>query len=162
MKQAVVIRHVAAEAAQENMGDFVREISETGERQAIYLAQQLRGKNFVPDCIVASDAVRAVQTAEVIKDQCGYNGEINADPELYDATEETWLEVLRNQDNSCNRIAMIGHNPAMEALTQLLVGKHHKMKPGTAAVIEIDSEDWRSISQNAGTKLLALIKPREG
>lgn len=162
MKQAVVIRHAAAEAAQENLGDFVREISAAGERQAVYLAQQLRERSLVPDCIVASDAVRAVQTAEIIKEQSGCSGAVEADPELYDATEETWLEVLRKQDNVCARIAMVGHNPAMEALTQLLIGKHYKMKPGTAAVIEIGSDDWRSISQNADTRLLALIKPREG
>lgn len=161
MKQAVVIRHVTAEATQENMGDFVREISRTGERQAVYLAQKLREKGLVPDCIITSDAVRAVQTAEIIKGQTGCSGDINADPELYDATEDTWLEILRDQDNACTRIAMVGHNPAMEALTHLLIGKHHKMKPGTAAVIEIDSDDWRSISQNADTRLLAIIRPRE-
>ncbi|TVR31192.1 MAG: hypothetical protein EA404_10570 [Spirochaetaceae bacterium] len=161
MKQIVVVRHVSAAPAEENLGDFVREITPVGERHARNFARRLAERNLVPQHIICSDAVRAVQTSEVFGAQSGYAGEIDANPDLYDATEETWLDILRGLDDALDRVMIVGHNPAVEALVHLLTGNHHKLKAGAVAVIQIDSESWRAVAHSDGVQLLTLIEPTE-
>lgn len=161
MKQIVVVRHVSAAPAEDNMGDFVREITPVGERHARNFAHRLAERNLVPQHIICSDAVRAVQTSEVFSAESGYGGEIDANPDLYDATEETWLDNLRVLDDALDRVMIVGHNPALEALVHLLTGNHHKLSAGAVAVIEIDSESWRAVADSDAVQLLTLIEPTE-
>ncbi|TVQ39590.1 MAG: hypothetical protein EA384_06040 [Spirochaetaceae bacterium] len=162
MKQILVVRHVKAHSAVENLGDFVREITDAGTRHARHFARRIAERNLLPQLIISSDAVRAVQTAQVFQTESGYDGEIEANPDLYDATEETWLQLLRGLDNKLDRVMLVGHNPAVEALVHLLTGAHCKMKAGAVAVVDIGADDWRSIADSDGSRLNALIEPADG
>jgi phosphohistidine phosphatase len=159
MKQVLVVRHVNSEAAEESLGDFVRQINDDGERQARALAQKVVELDLLPEHLVTSDAVRAVQTAEAFRDHSGYTGRIEENPDLYDATEETYMDVLCNCDDTLKRIMIVGHNPAVEAVVKQLIGKHRKMKPGSAAVVVADVESWRDLIGADAVRLQTFIEP---
>ena len=58
-------------------GQFDAPLSALGERQAEALAKRLAGQRF--DAIIASDLLRARQTAGCIAERCGQEGTARAD-----------------------------------------------------------------------------------
>ena len=162
MKQVMVVRHSKSESIEENLGDFVREITDGGEQQMRALARKIVEHDLMPEHIVTSDAVRAVQTANVFREQSGYTGEIEENPDLYDATEQTYIDVLCNSDDRLTRIMIVGHNPAVEAVVHRLIGKHRKMKPGAAAVVSSDVASWRDLVGADAVRLQKFFEPIGG
>ena len=162
MKQVLVVRHAESETAEANLGDFGREITDVGVKQARALARRVVELGLIPECVVTSDAVRAVQTAEVFRDQGGYTGEIEQNPDLYDATEETYLDVVCNCDDKLSRIMIVGHNPAVEAVVQLLIGKHRKMKTCSAAIVAAEVDSWRDLVGADAARLQTFIESNGG
>ena len=161
MKYVLVVRHAKSESAEESQDDFVREISETGRRQVVVIARRVAELNLVPERIITSDAVRAVQTAERFGREVGFAGEIEEDPELYDATEETYMQLISEADDRLTRIMIVGHNPAVEATVDRLLGTHKKMRTGFVAIIEADVPGWRDLLDGDAVRLRAIIDPNE-
>ena len=159
MRHILVVRHAKSEPAEESQGDFVREITETGKRQVIAIAARIVELNLVPERVVTSDAVRAVQTAELFCRESKFSGDIEENPELYDATEDVYLELISQSDDRLLRIMIVGHNPAVEAVVERLIGSHKKMKTGCVAVIEADVAGWRDLIDSDSVRLRSLIEP---
>ncbi|TVQ99195.1 MAG: hypothetical protein EA403_13230 [Spirochaetaceae bacterium] len=159
MRHILVVRHAKSEPAEERQGDFVREITETGRRQVSSIAGQIAEMKLVPERVITSDAVRAVQTAELLCRESGFPGEIEENPELYDATEDIYLKLISQSDDRMRCIMIVGHNPAVEAVVERLIGAHKKMRTGFVAVIEADVAGWRDLIDSDSVQLRAMIEP---
>jgi phosphohistidine phosphatase len=160
MKRVLVYRHAKTEKTGENMADFVRELTDEGERQARSIGKQLAAQNLLPQLIVSSDAVRAVQTAEVTSEESGYEGDIKEREELYGADAEDYLSVLREQDEAYDMIMVVGHNPAIEDLLASLLRREVKMKTGWIAVLDVDVETWEQLGDGVSVTLKQTLSPK--
>ena len=54
-------------------------------------------------------------------------------------------------DPNFNRIAMIGHNPAISLLFNHLTSDLRTFSPGTSAEIIFEVNEWNAISKNSGS-----------
>jgi phosphohistidine phosphatase len=159
MKQILLYRHAKAQKRAENLADFVRQLTSDGVRQASSVGRKLREKNLLPDHVLSSDAVRAMQTAEITKQYSKSTAEIEDVPELYEATTTTFLDTLSKQPDSRNRVALVGHNPTIEEFLKTMLGKETEMKTGCLAVLEANIESWADLAQGKPIKLREVIRP---
>lgn len=159
MKEILLYRHAKAQKRADNMADFVRQLTSDGVRQASSVGRTLQQNNLLPDVILSSDAVRAVQTAEITKQYAKSDAEIEEMPELYEATTTTLLDVLSKQSNGYERVVLVGHNPALEEFLKTMLGKETEMKAGCMAVLEANIEQWSELAQGMQLKLRTLLRP---
>ena len=111
------------------------------------------------DLITSSPARRARQTAILIKEAAGINGEIEYDDRIYEASPPRLLNVISEIDEKHQSVMLVGHNPGLEGLLKSLAGELHPMPTAALAVIDLKIDKWNEISAECGT-LQTLLRPR--
>lgn len=116
MRYLFLLRHANALAAKP---DKKRALDEKGVNQArqlgIYLSKQPR-----INLIKLSDATRTEQTFEQLIKTLGYSPKSQGISSLYNATPDQILQELRKTDDNVNNLMIIGHNPGITMVAQLL------------------------------------------
>lgn len=114
----VVIRHSQAE--QVAASDYERGLSERGREDAVATGTWLAEIGVTPDRALVSAAPRAVQTWDAVVEGAGWALEPDLDRGLYTAGPDTALDLVRAVPEPCATLIVIGHNPAMASLAQLI------------------------------------------
>ena len=117
-----LIRHAKSSWADRNMPDFHRPLNRRGLRDGPRMQQWLRNQSFAPSWIWASDATRALATAEFVQGAFPDAG-LTTDHRLYGARPETILEVVRGTPAEVDCMAVVAHNPGMTDCINLLAGE---------------------------------------
>ncbi|MFO8063897.1 MAG: SixA phosphatase family protein [Spirochaetota bacterium] len=159
MKRLLLYRHAKAEKTQENMADFLREITDEGERQARSIGQQLVKKEWIPQLILSSDAVRAVQTAEVTTEEAGLDWNIREQEQLYGADAADYISLVRELNDDYETVMVVGHNPAVEDLLSKIVKREVDMKTAWVAVLDLDIDSWEQFANGAEVTIRETLTP---
>ena len=140
MNYLTVIRHANAEFAEPGEDDIARHLTDDGLAAAFRLGQLLAGKECVPDLLLASAAQRARETADQILRALNLaDSRVEIVPEFYAGDEKCVLEILASIPADTHHVFVIGHNPTLTDLVNLLCGASIKnMDPGSAACIKLD------------------------
>ncbi len=118
LHRLVIIRHAKAEGYAES--DLDRSLAPRGRGDAEAAGTWLKQLGVVPDVALVSSAVRARETWELIAKAAGWTTEPDVDPALYDADEDAVLDLIAATDESVGTLVVIGHNPTVGMLAQLL------------------------------------------
>ena len=109
----------------------------------------LRGTK--PDHVLASCAVRTQETADRLCKKLSYEGHIDYLQELYFTDTETLKELLYMQDDAHETIFVIGHNPQITDMANMLIDEHiSKIPTMGVAAIGFDVSKWSDIFQSQG------------
>jgi len=114
----VVVRHSKAEQSGET--DQARRLIDRGRSDAEAAGQWLAGQDVVPDHALVSAAPRARETWEALAAGAGWSVEPNLDEGLYSAGPDTALDLIRGVPADTAVLVVVGHNPTMAQLAQLL------------------------------------------
>ena len=159
MRTLVVVRHAKAEAAAPT--DHERRLADRGRDDAADAGRWLAGREVVPDHALVSDAARAVDTWEELATAAGWDLEHDASASLYEAGPEAALDLLRELPVGATTVVVVGHNPTMASLAELLddgEGDDDAMTalvtegfPTSAVtVFEVDG-DWADLDESGAT-----------
>ncbi len=85
MKTLYILRHAQKDESKQNEYDYDIELSQKGIEEATSIAQKLKEKDPLPDLIVASPAIRARQTAEIVAKGIRYRKNIMYNEVIYQA-----------------------------------------------------------------------------
>lgn len=162
MKTLMLLRHAKSSWKDDSLADHDRPLNKRGIKTAPMMGHLIRDHEIVPELIVSSTAVRARTTAEATAAASGYTGEITLTDELYLATAG---EILRHAqertDEALSRVLLIGHNPGMEDLVNVLAGRREPFPTAALAVFDIDIDRWRELELGVHSKLRNLWRPKE-
>ena len=156
MKKIYILRHAEAASGHD---DFNRELNGNGYRQVAMLGKKLVEEGCQTDKIIASSAIRTLTTAELIAEQISFDkSQIEYSKELYNATVRIWLQKIQEIEEDVKNILLVGHNPHISYLVELLSGEAFEGL-GTAqlALLETD-KTWNEITEKT-TKLLKVLTP---
>lgn len=128
----VVMRHSKAEQA--GPTDAERELAPHGRADAAAAGRWLAEQGMRPDQALVSAATRALQTWEAVAEGTGWSLEPTLDRGLYTADPDTVLDLLRALDDDCRTAIVIGHNPTMGSLAQILDSGEGDLEAGNAMV----------------------------
>jgi phosphohistidine phosphatase len=132
--------------------DKERSLTHRGVREAMLIGNYLLKEQVRFDVIIASVAVRARSTAELITDAMRLEHGIIRDEEaLYDASTRTFFQFIQQLDDALQHVLCVGHNPAISYLTESLTKSEiGDMPPAGLAVVKFGSSSWAEVNQGSG------------
>ena len=124
------------------------------------MGQLLFEEDILPDVILSSTARRARDTADLVADASGFEGEINYLESFYHAWPSDYLDALQSLSSDINIAMIVGHNPGMEMLLEMLTGEDERLPTAALALIQLPIEYWSQFTDEAEGELLNLWLPR--
>ena len=163
MKTLLILRHAKSSWKFPDLTDHDRPLNRRGKRDAPRMGRTLRERELVPDLVISSTATRAMDTASAVAKQSGYKGKRIKIESLYAAEPTTYLAVLRELADNYQRVLIVGHNPGIEELIEMLTGEIHIIPTCTLAQIEFDIEKWSAVLRRRTDlgRLVEILKPDE-
>ena len=121
MKTLTLLRHAKSDWTDTVLRDFDRPLNGKGKRAAALVGQHLRRSMPGFDHVVASPAVRVVETLDEVQRGFGRTLAPAWDRRIYMASAVTLLDLVRDLPAAAGDVLMVGHNPGLEDLVLLLV-----------------------------------------
>ena len=159
MKTLLLMRHAKSSWKHLEVQDHDRPLNKRGKADAPRMGRLLRENDLLPDLIISSTARRAVDSAAAVAEACGYEGEIEQ-RDLYGSEAAYYLEVLRGLPDLVERVLVVGHNPNMEELLELLTGAAEAMPTAALAQVTLPISHWRELTEACDCMLVRLWTPR--
>ena len=161
MKTLLLMRHAKSSWKDADIKDRKRPLSKRGKRNAPQMGELLKEKELLPQLILASSAVRARQTAELLAEASGYQGDIRYLDDLYMAEADEYLDELKKLPDNLERVMLIGHNPGLESLLPMLTGRVESLPTAAIAHLTLPISNWKELSKKTKAELVELWRPKE-
>jgi phosphohistidine phosphatase len=148
------MRH-AKSAWPDGVPDLERPLGERGRRDAPAAGRWIAEN--LPDLrlVMCSTATRARQTWELASAELPRQPELRHHAKIYYGPV---LEVVRDLPPDTGTVLLVGHNPDIEDLTELLSGRHTTFKTSTIVVLRSDLP-WAEAGDGWG-EVIATATPR--
>jgi len=151
IKTIYLIRHAKSDWSDTKASDFERGLKKRGVKDLDVMSSFISIKDIRPDLILSSSALRAQVTADRLAKSVGYDGRIHYMEELYMARPKTLINILSLQENQYDSIFLIGHNPELTELANLIVKESFVKLPTLGILaINIDIDSWENIEDGEG------------
>ena len=170
MLNLMLLRHAKSSLAEAGQEDSDRPLGPRGEQAAAAMGRYMASNDLVPQRVLCSPARRARETWGLVAGEFAAAPEIVIVPEIYDFGDgKTLMECLRRKAGAVQSVLLVGHNPSIAGLAQILAGKGSgslrerlakKYPTATLAVISFDLDNWKSLTAGAGT-LLRFVTPKD-
>jgi phosphohistidine phosphatase len=138
-----LMRHANAGTIRENpILDLKRGLVKEGKEQCMLMARVLSALKVQVDVVVSSPLKRALQTAQFVGTELGYDGKVEISPALaLDASYTDFQKLLAKYADREGAL-MVGHNPNLfQFLGRLITangGASIRMRKGSVARIDLD------------------------
>ncbi len=160
-KTLLILRHAKSSWKNEKLKDFDRPLKHRGEESAKVIGKVLMMAELVPQVILSSPAQRAKQTAELVAEESKFKGELKFVESYYMGEPEDYIAALKELPDEIERVMIVGHNPGLEALLQLLDGKVDSLPTGSLAYLVLDIKHWADLTKSTAGELISFWEPDE-
>jgi len=159
MRTLVIVRHAKAEASAPD--DFSRRLTDRGHAEATDAGAWLGTQGVEPDYALVSAAARTSETWEDLATAAGWDLTVAEHSDaLYAASTDAALDLIRDTDEGISCLVVVGHNPTVAYLVQLLddgegdeeAGNELALGYPTAAttILEYDGE-WDELGEGSAS-----------
>jgi len=161
MKSVLLLRHAKSSWKHPELADHDRPLNKRGKRDAPLMGRLLKKKGLVPDNIISSTAIRARSTAKAVAKASGYKGEIILNHSLYAAGPDAYLSVMRDLSDEYARVLIIGHNPGLEELLEMLTREIRVMPTCSLAHVKLHVDKWLDNDNKIKRKVAGIWRTRD-
>ena len=145
----VLLRHGKSDWSGDE-ADVDRPLADRGRRQAPKAGRWLATNLDRIDLAVVSPALRARSTWEMVSAELESLPPTRYDEQVYAASGEDLLDVVRGLDDELTTVVLVGHNPGMEDLASLLAGRWVSLVTSALAVFSL-SGPWSAAGERPAT-----------
>ena len=163
MKQLILVRHAKSSWDDERLDDHDRPLAPRGHRDAPRMGKRLARRKLAPDLLLTSTARRARETADYIAAALDIpRSRMASESGIYLASPGELLRVLAGLDDRADSVLLVGHNPGLTELANLLLPSLRLDNLPTAGVVAVDCDTarWRDI-ESAGFVLDFCDSPKQ-
>ena len=168
MKTLTLLRHAKSGFDGAELRDFDRPLNDKGRRAARVMGRHMREAGLAFDRVLASPAVRVMETLDAVEAGLGRRLKPEWDRDLYLASAQMLAERVRSLPDELGRVLFVGHNPGIEDLVLLLVPDRAddlrdavEEKYPTASLAELTlANGWAGAGQGGAT-LTRFVRPRD-
>ncbi|MDR3576709.1 MAG: histidine phosphatase family protein [Anaerolineaceae bacterium] len=160
MKTVLLMRHAKSSWKDHKLKDFDRPLAKRGKKDVPTMGQLLAEKELVPQMILSSPALRARLTAEIVAEKCGYKGEITYLDSFYLAEPAVYAGALCALPDEVERAMLIGHNPGIEGLLQIMSGVVESLPTSGIAYLVLPISHWAEL-EGAHAEICEMWHPRQ-
>jgi phosphohistidine phosphatase len=160
LKRLLLLRHAKSSWADASLADFDRPLNERGLRAAPLVGRFMRKRKLDPDVIICSPAERARQTAALVIEAAKLSAPLRFDERIYEATPARLVEVVSQAEEGAGEVLLVGHNPGLEGLLELLTGESRSMPTAALARVALGIEKWGRLCEGAG-RVELFVRPKD-
>jgi phosphohistidine phosphatase len=137
------------------MADLRRPLADRGRRDAPEVGRWLRAHVDRVDLVVCSPAERTRQTWQLVAEQLLKPPKVHYDDRVYEASASRLSTVVSQLPEDARTVVLVGHNPGMSELVELLTGEPREFKTSSIAVLATNADwaeadpGWASIAEFA-------------
>lgn len=161
MKTLLLMRHAKSSWKDSEKADIDRPLSKRGKKDAPFMGKLLEEKDLVPELILSSVAKRARLTTEAVTKESNYQKKTVYLDSFYLAEPQEYMKELNSLPNKFDRVMIIGHNPGLEGLLQILSGRVESLPTAAIAHLSLPIKKWKELNSKTKGELLSLWFPRE-
>jgi phosphohistidine phosphatase len=161
MKTLLILRHAKSSWKDSALTDYQRPLNKRGKRDAPKVGRLLRENGLVPELILSSPAIRARNTAEIVAEESGYEGEIEYFPEFYPGDPQAYIEALNRLPDEYRYVMVVGHNPGLEELIETLTDDWFRLPTAALAQLLFSIKSWRELDDETEGRVINLWRPRD-
>ena len=161
MKTLLILRHAKSSWKDVYLADHDRPLNKRGKRDAPRMGQFILEEGLLPDLIISSTAKRARKTVEGILEGSGYSTEVGFTRDFYHAYPESFIDILSELDDKYERVMVVGHNPGLEELLEVLTGNYERMPTAALAYVQLPIQVWGDLGEVSQGELIAVWRPKE-
>jgi phosphohistidine phosphatase len=171
MLTLLLLRHAKSSWEIPALADYDRPLAKRGQKAAPRMGAEIAMLELRPDLVLCSGAARTRETLALVMPALGSpSPEVVYDDAIYMATPASLLKQLRglaDRPGGPTTVMIVGHNPGLEELADLLIGSgdaeahrllQDKFPTCALAVVNFDTERWSDIAPSAGS-LARFITP---
>lgn len=138
-----------------------RTLNARGKADAPKMGRRLQTTGFAPDLVLSSPAKRARRTAKAIMRELEKPPSFGIEPSLYMADPEEIFGLIRSLGGSLGHVAIVGHNPGITELANLLGAAGIDNVPTSGVVrFELHIDAWADARPGCG-RLLEFDYPKK-
>ncbi|MFC7938498.1 SixA phosphatase family protein [Streptomyces sp. NPDC057387] len=119
-RRIVLFRHAKADWPQ--VSDHERPLADRGRMDAAEAGRRLADTGVPFDQALCSTAVRTRETWKLAVQEFPHRPKTVYEERIYEASPGELIAVLNETPDDLSNVLVIGHNPGMEALTEILAG----------------------------------------
>ncbi|MCE1252602.1 MAG: histidine phosphatase family protein [Anaerolineae bacterium] len=160
MKTLILMRHAKSSWKDHNLEDIDRPLKKRGKKDAQIIGKIIVDKELVPQTIYCSPAKRSQRTAEVLLEELKQEIPVETVDKLYMAEVPVFYELIKSLPEDLERVMIIGHNPGLESLVQLLSGQIESLPTSALANVSLAIKNWKDLDPETKGELVDLYKPK--
>lgn len=159
-RRIVLLRHAKADWPQ--VSDHERPLAERGRKDALVAGRRLAETGIAFDVALCSTAARTRETWKLAAHELPRRPRTVYEEWLYEASVGELIALLNETPDDVNDLLVIGHNPGMHGLAEVLAGRaetdaldrmnRYGFKTAAFAVVGF-SGSWKSLEPGVGTLL---------
>jgi len=161
MKTLLLMRHAKSSWKHAELEDQQRPLNKRGEKDAPMMGKLLKEKELIPQRILSSIAVRARQTVSLLAEKAGFHGQIDYLDIFYMAEPQVYLEALTYLPDDVERVMIVGHNPGLEGLLQILSKRVEALPTAGLAYLSLPIKSWSELNAETKGELVEFWRPKE-
>tara|TARA_B100001996_G_C18647929_1_gene588185 strand:+ start:367 stop:879 length:513 start_codon:yes stop_codon:yes gene_type:complete len=145
MKTLVILRHAKSSWDYPELSDYERPLNSRGKKDAEMMSFKLSERLGYIDLLISSSSERTKLTYDYFKNKIKFNKELFTD-ELYHASSQKIISVIKGADSEVNSLLVLGHNPGLTETVNILTNHHLYNLPTTGIVIiKFNIISWNKI-----------------
>jgi phosphohistidine phosphatase len=148
LKRLTLMRHANAQWNDPQISDFDRPLNRRGSSEAEAMGRRLLELQLVPSILLTSSARRAEQTADLVARELGVSTRnIRTEESLYLAPPEDILRIVQSTGPRISHLLVVGHNPGISELAQLLAPNRRLAELSTGAMgsFTFETNSWAGV-----------------
>lgn len=144
----IIMRHAKTEPSHPR-GDHARGLTEAGRTHAHTVGKWLAEQNTIPTVVHSSDSARTRQTWNDVRS--GLPDDVDVDVrftrDLYTAGPQDLMEHVWAIDDDADCAVLLGHQPTVGEVINLLTGEVIECPSGTAAILTVEADSWGDVQE---------------
>ncbi|WP_415954084.1 SixA phosphatase family protein [Streptomyces sp. KLOTTS4A1] len=166
-RRLVLLRHAKADWPQ--ISDHERPLAERGRKDAPAVGRRLAESGIAFDLALCSTAARTRETWKLAVGELPQRPKTTYEERVYDASPGELIAVLNETPDDVADLLLIGHNPGMQALAEILAGSaddevlarlNRRGFPTSAMAMLSFKGSWKSLEPGVG-RLFDYWAPNE-
>lgn len=147
MKKLFLVRHAKSDWTYDGLPDIDRPLNERGYRDAHAMSKLMQHKNFVPDGMMSSSAVRAMNTALIFARNFKFSeNRIIINSSLYESSADHFISQLAGLSDELKSVFVFAHNPTITQVAEILTNeKLGSISTCGIVCVEYKTSSWKAL-----------------
>jgi phosphohistidine phosphatase len=149
LKTLYLVRHAKSSWSDPTLMDIERPLNDRGKRDAPFMSVKLKEIQPDVDLIISSPAKRALKTAKIFSETLFGHRNVKTNEDLYHASADDILDVIKELDDEHNVVVLFGHNPGFTYLANHFSDNYIDNVPTCGIIgVQYEGQEWAKIDSN--------------